>query len=107
MKKDTMLCIDLNTYLLVDAILKKGKTYHGDLTLDNKLHACFVETTLKSRYKRNVRIFDGNFITMTYRMKDGHIRLNFKEVNVGAGFNADNYAIGVMNEITKAFKKVL
>lgn len=102
MKKNTMLCIDLKTILQVDALLKEGKVYHGDLLMDGEFHACFVEKARKTGNKRNVRIFDGEFITVTYRLKDGHIRFNFKEVKFGSGFNPDTYAIGVCNELRKA-----
>lgn len=99
MIKNTMLCIDLKTTLQDDALLKEGKVYHGDLILTDEFRACFVEKTRKAKNKRNDRIFDGKYITVTYRLKDGHIRLNFKEANICDGFNVDAYSIGVMNEI--------
>jgi len=102
MKKNYMLCIDLNTVLQADALPQKGKAYHGDLMLGGEFDACFVEKARGSETKRNVRVYDGKFITMTYRMEDGHIRFNFKEADMSGDFNKDTYAVGVMNEIREA-----
>ena len=102
MKKNMMLCIDLKTLLQDDAILQKGKVYHGELVLDDDYEARFVERVCKSGNQRNVRIFDGVYITLTYRMKDGHVRLNFKEVNYSERFNINSYIRCVISEIRKA-----
>ena len=74
--------------------------------LDDDYEARFVERVCKSGNQRNVRIFDGEYITLTYRMKDGHVRLNFKEVNYSERFNINRYIRCVISEIRKAFESL-
>ena len=104
MKKNTMLCIDLKTFLQVDALMKEGKVYHGDLMLDGEFHACFIERSTSPRVRRNVRIFDGRFISLTYRLSDGHTRFNFKGSHSRQGMRAQAYAAGVAREICVALR---
>lgn len=103
-KKNIMLCIDLRTLLREDALLKIGKAYFGSLVLDDEFGASFVERGCMAPEKRNLRLFNGKFITVTYRFRDGHVRFNFREVNVGEGFDAERFAIGVMCEIVQAWE---
>lgn len=106
MKKNIMLCIDLKTHLLSDNLLQEGKVYHGALMLDDEFHARFVEKASKTGAKRNIRLFDGRYITMTYRLRDRHVRLNFKELHLHAGFKTMSYAVGVRNEIEQALRSL-
>ena len=102
--KNIMLCIDLRTLLREDALLKVGKAYFGSLVLDDEFGASFVERGCMAPEKRNFRLFNGKFITVTYRFRDGHVRFNFREVNAGEGFDAERFAIGVMCEIVQAWE---
>ena len=104
MKRDILLCIDLQAYLQTDDLVDENKPYYGTLTLDDNYNAQFVERPGSATTRRNLRIFDGRYITLTYRPKDGHIRFNFKEVDFGGRFNPMSFAIGVMKEIIMAFK---
>lgn len=99
-----MLCIDLKTLLREDSLLKVGKAYFGSLVLDDEFGASFVERGCMAPKKRNFRLFNGKFITVTYRFRDGHVRFNFREVNAGEGFDAERFAIGVMCEIVQAWE---
>ena len=103
-KKNIMLCIDLRTLLREDALLKVGKAYFGSLVLDDEFGASFVERGCMAPEKRNVRLFNGHFITLTYRFRDGHVRFNFKEVNAGEEFDVERFAVGVMREIRQAWE---
>lgn len=103
MFKNYLLCIDLKTLLQRDTLARIGKTYRGCLIVDGDWNATFVEDAHSHEpQRRNPRVFDGRYITMTYRLSDGHVRLNFKDVPMGEGFNADEYAIGVMEEVRTA-----
>lgn len=102
--KNIMLCIDLRTLLREDALLKVGKAYFGSLVLDDEFGASFVERGCMAPEKRNFRLFNGKFITVTYRFRDGHVRFNFKEVNAGEGFDVERFAVGVMCEIWQAWE---
>lgn len=99
-----MLSIDMKTLLQNDNLPKEGKTYSGLLTMTDEYSATFVETVGSKTSKRNCRVYDGDHITMTYRLQDEHVRLNFKEVLVNPGFNVDNYANEVMDEVRTALK---
>lgn len=102
--KNYMFGIDVKTLLEKDNLLKEGKTYSGMLTMTDEYSATFVEKVSRKATKRNCRVYDGEHITMTYRLEDDHVRLNFKDVLVTPGFNVDNYAIEVMDEIRTALK---
>lgn len=104
--RNTELCVDVKTFLRHDRIAKIGKNYTGVLCHDKDDHYAFVETGLTAANAniRNPRLFEGKYINVTRRMRDGHIRFNFKEVDFGVGFNPLSFAVGVMKEILKAFK---
>lgn len=102
MKKSTLLCIDLKTYLQTDPILKPGKTYCGELQHDGEYHLCFMEQAPSCSAMRNMRVFDGNYINVTRRPIDGNLRINTKALHIGPSFDIDAYAIGFMNELRQA-----
>ena len=105
--RNTELCSDIKTYLCFDRIAKIGKVYKGLLRRDSDDHFSFFECRCSaSAYVsiRNPHVFEGKYINVTRRLKDGHIRFNFKEVDFGGRFNPMSYAIGVMKEIIMAFK---
>ena len=107
--KNTTLCCYLKTVLQSDRVMKLGKDYQGmlrrDVETDEFLfdeHFTFVET-LPQVEKRNPRVFDGKYITIT-RRNDGTLRFNFKPIKDWANFNAEEYAIAVGNEILWALE---
>lgn len=104
--RNTDLCMDVKTFLRHDRIAKIGKNYTGVLCHDKDDHYAFVETGLTAANAniRNPHIFEGKYINVTRRMRDGHIRFNFKDVDFGGRFNPLSFAIAVMKEILKAFK---
>lgn len=104
--RNTELCVDVKTFLRHDRIAKIGKNYTGVLCHDKDDHYAFVETGLTAANAniRNPHIFEGKYINVTRRMRDGHVRFNFKEVDFGGRFNPSSFAIAVMKEILKAFK---
>ena len=108
--KNTHLCVNVKTLLRSDRRMKTGKNYQGQLCLDTEVddyrydeHFTFVETVPPREGKRNPHVFDGRFITVT-RRNDGSLRLNFKQLETGAGFNVGRYALGVYNEICMALE---
>ena len=103
--RNTELCSDIKTYLCLDRIAKIGKVYKGLLRRDSDDHFSFFECRPSANaIIRNPHVFEGKYINVTRRMKDGHIRFNFKEVDFGGRFNPMSFAIGVMKEIIMAFK---
>lgn len=105
--RNTELCSDIKTYLYFDRIAKIGKVYKGLLRRDSDDHFSFLECRRSASANaiiRNPHVFEGKYINVTRRMKDGHIRFNFKEVDFGGRFNPMSFAIGVMKEIIMAFK---
>ena len=106
MKTNLELCIDLKTMLQNDVLMKPGKDYPGilrreipsdEFDFDDNRYS-FTETIRSTAGKRNPHVFDGKYITVT-RRDDGSLRLNFKELKMGAGFKVERYALGVYNEI--------
>ena len=103
--RNTELCSDIKTYLCFDRIAKIGKVYKGLLRRDSDEHFSFFECSPSANaIIRNPHVFEGKYINVTRRLKDGHIRFNFKEVDFGGRFNPMSFAIGVMKEIIMAFK---
>ena len=103
--RNTHLSVNLKTVLRGESKMKTGKDYQGILRRDVDCeeflydeHFTFVETVPPSAGKRNPHIFDGLYISAT-RRDDGSLRLNFKELKVGADFSLERYSLGVYNEI--------
>ncbi len=104
---NTDLGCDVKTILRSDRKMKVGKEYLGVFRLDSEPiadeflsrdpHYTFTET-LPWNMKRNPRLFNGKYISVT-RRSDGSLRLNFKELKTIAGFKVERYALGVYNEI--------
>lgn len=110
---NTHLAVDLKTQLRSDRVAKVGKSYTGVLRRDVECeefrydeHFTFIETVPPTAGKRNPHIFDGLYITVT-RRDDGSLRLNFKELKVGADFSLERYALGVYNELCLALGGLL
>ena len=111
--RNTDLGCNVKTILRNDRRMTTGKHYHGMLCRDSEgvvddflfrdPHYTFVETLPSTDGKRNPRVFEGKYITITCR-DDGTYRLNFKRVVVGKDFPVDGFAIGVCNELREALK---
>ena len=101
---NTELSVNLKTILRNDRHMKIGKDYVGVLKRDVECdefyydeHFTFVET-LPWSMKRNPRVFNGRYISVT-RRDDGTYRLNFKPVKMDKDFNVERYIAGVANEM--------
>ena len=101
--RNTELCVDLRTVLRTDFIAGFGKQYPGQLTRDKEDHFSFIETLPPAACRRNPRLFDGKYVTLT-RWADGTIRLYFKKLRTDDDFTVDGYALAVCNEIRLALK---
>ena len=108
---NTALCCDLKMILRSDRLMKTGKDYQGILRRDVECeefrydeHFTFVET-LPWTKKRNPKVFSGKYITIT-RRDDGSLRPNFKPIKNWMDFNAEEYAVGVANELLWALEGV-
>ena len=110
---NTDLGCEVKTLLRSDVRMKVGKEYQGIFRLDSEAivdeflcrdpHYTFVETVPLTAGKRNQHVYNGQFITVTKR-DDGSLRLNFKELKMGAGFKVERFALGVFNEICMALE---
>ncbi|MBR5964370.1 MAG: hypothetical protein IK000_09540 [Bacteroidaceae bacterium] len=114
MKVNTELCVDLKTKLQNDVLMKVGKDYPGILRRDmpsedfdyEECHYTFIETVPPAPEKRNPRVFNGTYITLT-RRSDGTLRPNFKPLKAGKGFSIEVYARGVADELRKALSGLI
>ena len=110
--RNTDLSVNLKTILRSDRKMKPCKDYQGVLRLDAEgtveeflsrdAHYTFVET-LPWTTKRNPRLFNGKYISIT-RRPDGSLRPNFKPMNIGSDFNLEHYAFRVYLELHQALK---
>ena len=105
----TDLCCILKTLLRSDRTMQSGKDYVGVLRRDAEsedfrfdVHYTFTET-LPWTQKRNPRVYEGRFITIT-RKDDGTLRPNFRPMNLSKDFNIDAYAFGVAYELREALE---
>ncbi len=101
---NTDLCVDIKTNLRKDRIAAIGKNYLGVLRHDKECHYTFTETP--NADKRNPRVFDGQYITVT-RRDNGSLRLNFKFLWIGPKFSIDDYVTGVSDELRKALNGLI
>lgn len=113
MKKNICLCVDLQINLLDDNLVMPRKKYLGILRSKlptegningDQLEFTEVEAPLTS-YRRNLHIFEGNYVTITLR-PDGSLRLNFRKAELD-GINIDTFCLEVANEIRQALKSVI
>ena len=105
--RNTELCVDLKTFLRQDRNAKNSKVYWGLLRRNSDDHFSFLECRRSASANANIRnphVFEGKYISVTRRLRDGHVRFNFKEVDFGVGFNPLSFAVGVMREILKALR---
>jgi hypothetical protein len=110
--RNTDLAVNLKTILYSDRKMKPCKDYQGVLRLDAEgtveeflsrdAHYTFVET-LPWTTKRNPRLFNGKYISIT-RRPDGSLRPNFKPLKVTKGFSVERYTFNVYLELHKALK---
>ncbi len=111
---NTDLGCDVKTLLRSDVRMKTGKEYQGVFRLDSEAtideflcrdpHYTFIETVPMTAGKRNLHVFDGEYITVT-RRDDGSLRPNFKPMpKLGANLSVDNYTFEVYRELRGALK---
>ena len=115
MKTNMELCIDLKTMLQNDVLMKPGKNYPGILRreipseefgFDDGRYS-FVETLHSTAGKRNPRVFDGQYISIT-RQDNGALRLNFKQMpKIDTNLSFERYTFGVYLELHKGLKGLI
>ena len=96
--RNTDCCVDVKTFLRSDCLTRIGKTYQGLLCLDHQYHYTFIETKSTKTQRRNPRIYEGRYLTVTCQA-DGSFRPNLRQVSISANFNVDDYILGVCNEL--------
>ncbi len=101
--RNTEICVDLKTVLRTDFIAGFDKQYPGMLTRDKEDRFSFVETLPPTASRKNPRLFNGKYVTLT-RWNDGTLHFFFKKMKADADFTVDGYALAVCNEIRQALK---
>ena len=64
---------------------------------------CVQMTLPRTACRRNPRLFDGRYISLT-RWNDGRLRLYFKKLNTDESFSVERFAIAVYNELCMALE---
>ena len=113
MKKNWLLCCDLQVQLQNDPLPLLGKRYLGVLVTklpsEGNIYADqleFSELEVPSTAcRRNVHLFTGKYCTITLR-PNGSPRLNLRNVDLN-GIDIDNLCLEMMNEIRQALKSVI
>ncbi len=110
---DTELGCNLKSVLRRDGRMQTGKEYRGVLRRDSDAvvdrflyrdaHFTFVETVPTTAGRRNPRVFDGEFITVT-RWDDGSLHPNFKPMRVDEGCAVEGFARAVAGELLCALE---
>ena len=110
---DTDMGVDLKTILFSAERMKTGRWYRGVICRDREgvldeflcrdPHYVFIETPGGATQKRNPRVFEGRYITIT-QCDDGTLRPNFKHLDTGTEFSIERYALGVYNELCTALE---
>lgn len=99
-------CVDVKFFTFTQGRMEVGATLPGIITRDSEDHFTFREMPFSTTVKRNTKVFDGEFITIT-RRKDGTLRPNFKPMKLNDGLTASGYATGVANELLWALTSLL
>ncbi len=110
MKKNWLLCCDLQTELQNDSLPMPGKKYLGLLNCilpsegniyGNEYKFKEVKGPLKT-CRRNVHLFIGKYITLTCRT-DGSLRLNLRTIDLNS-IDIDSFCLELMNETRQTLK---
>jgi hypothetical protein len=94
-------CVNVPVPMDYQGVLRRDSDADVDEFLCRDAHYTFIETVPQKSCKRNPRVFDGQYITITCR-SDGSLWPNFKPLKKVTGFTVDGYAIGVCNELRNA-----
>ena len=113
MRKNLLLCIDLQTLLLNDNLLTPEKQYLGllrcKLPSEGNLYGDqyeFKEVKIPLKNcRRNVHLFIGKYITITCR-PDGSLRLNLRNIDLNS-IDIDSFCLELINEIRQGLKGLL
>ena len=101
---NTDLCVDVKTFLLEDRIAELGKRYQGTFIRDKESHYTCTEQEPIIPEKRNPRVFNGQYVTIT-RRDDGTLRPNFKMLaTLASDFSLEKYTRGVYEELHMALR---
>ena len=103
---NTELAVDLKLLTNQPGRMPEGAYFNGVLRRDGEQHFTFIQTLPPTAGKRNPHVYEGRYITVT-RREDGSLRLNFKELKMGAGFKVERYALGVYNELCMALEGLI
>jgi hypothetical protein len=108
LKKNRLLCIDLQTLLQSDPLPVAGKPYLGILRCKTPSEGClyanefvFVEDSHKKKVKtlrRTPIIYSGNCINV-HRCSDGTLRLDFNRPRLDSDFSFRDFCMAAAQEL--------
>jgi len=108
MKKNNLLCVDLQTFLQSDSLLVAGKPYLGILRCKTPNEGClyanefvFVESPEKKKLttvRRTPVIYSGNCINV-HRLTDSTLRLEFTHPRFYPDFSFHDFCLTAAQEL--------
>ena len=93
----------MQTCMDYQGVLRRDSDADVDEFLCRDAHYTFIETVPQKSCKRNPRVFDERYLTIT-RRSDGSLWPNFKPMKTGKGFSLERYTFGVYLELYNALK---
>ena len=108
LKKNRLLCIDLQTLLQLDPLPVAGKPYLGVLRCKTPSEGClyanefvFVESPEKMKVatvRRNPVVYSGRCINV-HQLIDGTLRLNFNHPRFNSNFSFRDFCLAAAQEL--------
>ena len=102
MQKKTFYQTTLSCSLQPDSEIKYNRCLNGVITktLDGFL---FEEAVPKTSYKRNLKLFDGNYCSLVH-MRNGKYKIHLKAIDLDSVTDRHDLAYKVYSEILTAFE---
>ena len=101
MKKFTMLCVDLTTWLQIDKRMQPGRGYKGMLQMTEEDEKFAFHEALPQTCERNPTLWTGSLLNV-HKNKRGELMVNFKRTVLDARLDPCTFADEVFVELERA-----
>ena len=101
MKKFTMLCVDLTTWLQIDKRMQPGRSYKGMLQMTEEDEKFTFHEALPQTCERNPTLWTGSLLNV-HKNKRSELVVNFKRTVLDARLDPCTFADEVFVELERA-----